>query len=226
MNKLIFLFILFFYNFLTGYAQTGSSISDPVATTLLKKVSDKYKAYSALAADFKLIINRPKIKPTDDDRKFSDTISGDILLQGEKFRIKLTDQQFICDGKNIWTYISRDKEVQVNYFEESDDVFSPSKIFTLYQDGYSYQIKEKRNVGGKSIVVIEMAPVNRKVSYFKIDVTIDETNLQIIESKVYEKNGARYSYKLTKQTPNPTLDAGSFTFDAKKFPGVKVVDLR
>jgi outer membrane lipoprotein-sorting protein len=226
MNKSFFLSILLLSNIITGFAQTGSSISDPVATALLKKVSDKYKAYSALAADFKLIINRPKIKPTDDDRKFADTISGNILLQGEKFRIKLTDQQFICDGKNIWTYISRDKEVQVNYFEESDDVFSPSKIFTLYQDGYSYQIKEKRNVGGKSIVVIEMAPVNRKVSYFKIDVTIDETNLQILESKVYEKNGARYSYKLTKQIPNPTLDASSFTFDAKKFPGVKVVDLR
>ena len=226
MNKLFFLSILLLSNIITGFAQTGSSISDPVATALLKKVSDKYKAYSALTADFKLVINRPKIKPTDDDRKFADTISGNILLQAEKFRIKLTDQQFICDGKNIWTYITRDKEVQVNYFEESDDVFSPSKIFTLYQDGYSYQIKEKRNVGGKSIVVIEMAPVNRKVSYFKIDVTIDETNLQIIESKVYEKNGARYSYKLTKQTPNPTLYAGSFTFLAKKFPGVKVVDLR
>lgn len=226
MNKYVLVYILLFYNITAVVAQNTSTISDPVATTLLKKVSDKYKSHHAMSANFKLIVNRPKIKPTDDDRKFTDTISGNILLQGDKFRIQLTDQQFVCDGKNMWTYIPRDKEVQINYFEESDDVFSPSKIFTLYQEGYSYQIKERKNVGGKSIVVIEMSPTNRKVSYFKIDVTIDETNLQILESKIYEKNGSRYSYKLTKQTPNPTLSADSFSFDPKKYPRVKVVDLR
>lgn len=225
MNKLFFVYIIVF-NAIAVFAQADNKLSDPVASALLQKVSSKYKTYQALSADFKLIINRPKIKPTDDDRKYIDTIGGNIILQGEKFRIKVSDQQFICDGKNIWTYIPKDKEVQVNYFEESDDVFSPSKIFTLYQEGYSYQIKEKRNLGGKSIVVIEMSPVNRKVSYFKIDITIDETNLQILESKVYEKNGARYLYKLIKQIPNPTIDAGTFTFELKKFPGVKVVDLR
>jgi len=226
MNKLFFVYILIITNATAIFAQADNKISDPVATALLKKVSERYKSFTALSSDFKLVVNRPKLKPSDDDRKFTDTISGSVILQGDKFKIMLTDQQFICDGKNMWTYIPRDKEVQINYFEESDDVFSPSKIFTLYQEGFSYQIKEKKNVGGKSLVVIEMSPINRKVSYFKIDITIDETNLQIVESKVYEKNGTRYTYKLTKQTYNPTTDTGTFTFDPKKFPGVKVVDLR
>ena len=45
-----------------------------------------------------------------------------------------------------------------------------------------------------------MNPSNKKVSYFKIEVTINETTQQIVESKIFEKNGARYTYKLTKQT--------------------------
>jgi outer membrane lipoprotein carrier protein len=69
-------------------------------------------------------------------------------------------------------------------------------------------------------------PPNKKLSYFKIDVSIDEATLQIVESKIYEKSGVRYVYKITKQTPNTTTTADSFTFDAKKYPGVKVVDLR
>ena len=71
-----------------------------------------------------------------------------------------------------------------------------------------------------------MAPSGKKLSYFKIDVTIEDATQQIIESKIYEKNGIRYVYKLTKQIPNITTNATSFTFDTKKFPNVKVVDLR
>jgi outer membrane lipoprotein-sorting protein len=140
----------------------------------------------------------------------------------------MKEQLVVCDGKNIWTYIPDGKksEVQLNYYEESDDVFSPSKIFSLYKEGYVYQIKEKKTVNGKDLTVLEMAPPNKKLTYFKIDITVDEASLQILESKIYEKNGTRYIYKLTKQTPNAATSAETFTFDTKKYPGVKVVDLR
>ena len=90
-----------------------------------------------------------------------------------------------------------------------------------------YQIKEKKEVSGKSITTIEIAPSGaKKLSYFKIDVSIDDASQQIIESKIYGKNGTRYIYKLIKQTPNISTGADTFTFDAKKFLNVKVVDLR
>lgn len=208
------------------FAQTQNPANDPAASSLLQKVSEKYKAYKNVSANFKLLTQRPKLKPEDDDKKYVDTLNGSITLEGAKFKIALNQQQIVCDGKNIWTYTPADHEVQVNYFEESDDVFSPSKIFMLYKEGYLYQIKEKKTVGGKNITVIEMAPPNKKLTYFKIDIAIDEAALQIVESKIYEKNGVRYIYKLTKQTPNSNVGGDTFTFDAKKHPGVKVVDLR
>jgi chaperone LolA len=204
------------------FAQNSNPSSDPEAAALLQKVSDKYKAYKNISADFKLTVQRPKLKPEDDDRKYTDTLKGQIQLQGSMFSIHINEQQIICDGKNLWTYTPSEKEVQVNYFEETDDVFSPSKIFTLYKEGYMYRIKEK----AKNLTVLEMNPSNKKVSYFKIEVTINETTQQIVESKIFEKNGARYTYKLTKQTPNSAITSGTFTFDEKKYPKVKVVDLR
>lgn len=200
--------------------------NDTEAASLLQKVSEKYKTYKNISADFKLVIQRPKLKPEESDSKYTDTLKGKILLEQSKFNISIKDQQIICDGKNIWTYTPDDKEVQVNYFEETNDIFSPSKIFSLYKEGYLYQIKEKKTVAGKAATVVEMAPSGKKLSYFKIDVTIEDATQQIIESKIYEKNGIRYVYKLTKQIPNITTNAASFTFDAKKFPNVKVVDLR
>jgi outer membrane lipoprotein-sorting protein len=208
-------------------AQNNStSVNDPQATVLLQKVSEKYKSYKNISSSFKLLVQKPKVKADDDERKLTDTLSGKILLEGAKFSISINNQQIICDGKNIWTYIPADKEVQINYFEETDDVFSPSKIFTFYKEGYSYQLKDKRTIGGKAVTVIEMSPANKKASYFKIDVAIDEATMQIVESKIYQKNGMRYVYLLSKQTYNTNSTADSFSFDSAKHPGVKVVDLR
>ncbi len=223
--KLGFLAVL--YVSLSSFQQNANnSVNDPEATALLQKVSEKYKSYRNISAGFKLLVQRPKVNPTDNERKLTDTLIGQVLLEDPKFNIAINKQHIICDGKNIWTYIPADKEVQVNYFEESDDIFSPSKIFSLYKEGYSYQIKEKVIEGGKKITVIEMSPMNKKVSYFKIDIHIDAATLQITSSKIYEKNGVHYVYLLNNQTPNTKTDADSFTFDTSKHPGTKVVDLR
>lgn len=225
MMKRFFGVAICFLFVISAFAQ-ANTLNDTAATHLLQRVSDKYKSYKNISAGFKLLVINPKVKPTDDEKKLTDTLKGDVTLEGAKFKINIKDQQVICDGKNIWTYIPDDKEVQVNYFEDNDDVFSPSKIFTFYKDGFSYQIEERKTVGGKTLTVIEMVPSNKKTTYFKIQVTIDETALQIVESKIFDKNGTRYVYKITKQTPNTATTADSFTFDAKKYPGVKVVDLR
>jgi outer membrane lipoprotein-sorting protein len=224
MRKTIGLLLAYIFISLSLFSQNPANYAQ--AAALLQKVGDKYKSYKNNSSQFKLIIVKPKPKPEDDDRKYTDTLSGTISIQGSKFRIEMGGQQIICDGKNIWTYIIADKEVQVNYYEESEDIFSPSKIFSLYREGYMYQIKEKKNIAGKPATVIEMAPVNKKVSYYKIDVSIDDETSQIIDSKVYEKNGVRYIYKLFKQQHDTPISDSEFTFDVKKFPGVKVVDLR
>lgn len=220
------IFFMLWFGISVGSYSQNNNANDPEAAALLQKVSDKYNSYQNVSADFKLIIQRPKPRPEESDRKYTDTLKGDILLEGSKFHINIRGQQIICDGKNIWTYMPTDREVQVNYFEETDEMFSPSKIFSLYKAGYMYQIKEKKTSSGKKITVIEMAPAGKKLSFFKIDVSIDESSMQIIESKIYEKNGVRYIYQLSKQHVNLTNTSASFSFDAKKYPGVKVVDLR
>jgi outer membrane lipoprotein carrier protein len=220
-----FLMLVFFaVAHLAASAQTKTP-NDPEAATLLKTISDKYKAYNNISISFKLIIAKPKMKPTDDERKLTDTLSGTALLSGSKFSVDINRQKTICDGKNIWTYMPADKEVQVNYYTEGNDIFAPSKIFNLYREGFNYQTKEKKTVNSKSITVIELVPGNMQ-TFFKIDVSIDEAAQQIVETKIYERNGTRYTYKIAKQTPNTSATAASFTFDAAKYPGVRVTDLR
>jgi outer membrane lipoprotein-sorting protein len=225
------LFQLFLFTFLIcisffAGAQKENPANDPVASALMQKVSEKYQSYKNISALFTVLVQHPKLNPDEDDRKYVDTIKGQILLEKEKFKVSISKQQIFCDGKTIWTYSPADKEVQENDFQETDDIFSPSKIFNLYKEGYLYQIKEKRTENGKKLTVIEMASPNKKMTYFKIDIVIDEAGLQIVESKIYEKNGVRYLYRINQQNTNVNTTADSFTFDTKKHPGVKLIDLR
>ncbi len=206
-------------------AQTAKTTNDPDAAELLKNVSAKYQGYRNTSISFKLLIQKPKVKPTDDERKLTDTISGSALIEGAKFNVSMNGQKSFCDGTNIWTYISADKEVQVNLYTEGNDIFSPTRIFSIYKNGFSYRIKEKKSSGSKNITVVEMVPT-ASASYFKIDVSIDAQSMQIVESKIYERNGTRYIYQITKQSANVPSTADSFTFDPNKNPGVKVTDLR
>jgi outer membrane lipoprotein-sorting protein len=83
----------------SSFSQTGKGINDPEASALLKQVSDKYKSYKNVSATFKLLIQKPKVKPTDDERKLTDTLAGNAIIEGAKFNVQMNGQQTFCDGK-------------------------------------------------------------------------------------------------------------------------------
>jgi outer membrane lipoprotein carrier protein len=211
---------------LAAQSPKGTSLNDPEAGAILDRASAKFKSYVGTETDFSLTTIRPKLKAEEPDSKYASIDNGKLIMRGNRFKIDIHGHEVICDGKNIWTYAVKDKEAQVNYYEESKEVFSPTKIFTLLKEGFAYQIKEKKSWQGKAVTVIELAPVDRRVSYFKIDVAIEDQTHAIIESKIYEKSGVRYIYKIVKLKPNAALADDIFVFDPKKYVGVNIVDLR
>ena len=203
-----------------------STVTDPEAGAILEKAAAKYKSLNGLQADFTLTTINPKLKPEDDDSKNTTNLNGQLFMKGKAFKIVISGNEIYCDGKTIWIYSPKNKEVQINDYQEDQETFSPTKIFAIYKGGYSYQIKEKKTYQGKNITVIELAPVNHKVSFFKIDVGIEDGTNNLMESKVYEKSGVRYIYKINSLNTTTTLSNDFFIFDSKKYQNVKTVDLR
>jgi outer membrane lipoprotein-sorting protein len=225
MKKIIILLLSYLILGTIHAQEKSNNVADPEAGAILEKSANKYQALKGLEADFTLTTINPKLKPEDPDSKYTSNDNGQLYLKGKAFKIAMNGHEIYCDGKTIWSYSPKAKEVQVNDYEENAESFSPTTIFSAFKNGYSYQIKEKKNYQGKNVTVIELAPTNHKVSFFKIDVAIDDASSELIETKVYEKSGVRYIYKINKLNTSPLSDA-SFSFDAKKYPGVKVVDLR
>jgi outer membrane lipoprotein-sorting protein len=138
----------------------------------------------------------------------------------------MTDQELYSDGKSQWTYLKDNKEVQITDVDNNADGINPAKIFTVYEQGYKYLFTGEKKVGSKTLQTIDLSPLDIKKTVFKIRLTIDKAAKQITNVVIFDKSGNKYTYAIKTFTPNVKVAETTFAFDAKKYPGVEVVDLR
>jgi outer membrane lipoprotein-sorting protein len=138
----------------------------------------------------------------------------------------LKAQELISDGRNQWTYSKADKEVQLSEVDNSPNALNPAQIFTIYEKGFKYLYTGDSKVNNRTVHVIDLTPTDGKRSFFKVRLNIDKSTKQISNAIIFDKNGNRYTYTIRTFTPNVKVSESMFAFDAKKYPGVEVVDLR
>lgn len=222
MKKLLF-YILFL---LTTHAFAQK---DAAAKSILKQVSQKYRSYNVIKSDFTFTVDNQQAN-------VKETRNGTLITQSKanKYKVDIyatgsqsdVDQEIISDGKNQWTYLKKDKEVQLTEADNSDQSFNPAKIFTIYEHGYKYYYSGDQKIGGKIYQIIELSPDDEKSQFFKIKLTIDKVKKQIYNALIFDKSGAHYNYTLRSLTPMANAPAGTFNFDTKAHPGVEVVNLK
>lgn len=199
--------------------QPAIAQTDAKAKSILEAVSKKVSTLKSLKANFALHLNGS-------GGKVKETKKGTFTMKGPKYRVELAGQQIICDNKTVWTYMKETNEVQVSNYNANEQTISPTKLFTnFYDKEYAYKYAGNRTVNGKKCDIIEMTPVAKGKQFSKIELAVDNTST-IVGGNVWEKNGNKYQYDISGFTPNAPVADAMFTFDAKKYPGVEVVDLR
>lgn len=194
--------------------------SDPDAKAILDNVSSKFKTYKTVTANFTLTI-------TNGSDKVQGSKKGIVYMKGSKYRVSISGQEIYSDGSNIWTYDKSANEVQLTKFDPSANTITPQKMFTnFYDKDFLYKLNSQTKQGKKIIQEIELTPVDKTKTFFKVLVDIDKVSRNIVSTKVFEKNGNRYIYTITNMKTNTALPESLFVFDAKNYPKVEVVDLR
>jgi len=222
--KKISIYILFLGATITqAFAQ-----KDAQARVILNQMSQKYHAYSTIKSDFTFTIE-------DQQNNVQQNQDGTLLIQAKTNKYKLTlydegskssvQEEITSDGKNQWTYITKDKEVQLNKAENSESSFNPAQIFTIYEKGYKYLYTGNETVKGHVCQVIDLTPEDDK-EFFKVRLWIDKVKKQLYSATIFDKNGGRFTYTIKTFTPNVPAPEGTFTYDSKTHPGIEVVDLR
>lgn len=198
----------------------GMGKNDAEAKKILDGVSAKFKNYKTVSGNFSLKIENSA-------GKLQGSKSGTVNLKGNKYRINVTGQEIFFDGSTIWTYDKTSNEVQITKFDPAANSLSPQKLFTnFYDKDFLYKLNNEIKSAGKTIQEIELTPTDKTKPFFKVLLNIDKASQSIISSKVFEKNGNRYTYSISNMKTNTAIPDDLFVFNAGKYPKVEVVDLR
>jgi len=198
----------------------GIGKSDPDAKKILDNVSAKFKSFKTVSAKFNLKIENAS-------GKVQGSKTGTVSLKGSKYRVSVTGQEIFFDGSAISTYDKASNEVQITQFDPSANTITPQKLFTnFYDKDFLYKLNGETGSAGKTIQEIELTPVDKTKPFFKVLVYINKGSQTITSTKVFEKNGNRYTYSVSSMKTNIPLADDLFVFNKSKYPTAEVIDLR
>ena len=188
------------------------------AEKLLQSVIDKVSSYNNFVADLSYTM-------VNTDMNINEKKSGKIFVSGNKYRIEMPGQTIISDGTTLWTYLEDSQEVMVSNMEDSDQSISPTKILTSYNKDYDAKFDKDATYKNSNLKLIDLKS-SEGIKFEKMSVLVNAKSLELENFSIYDKNGNVFTYHIINLKPNAELEAGTFTFDPKKYPDVEVVDMR
>lgn len=217
MFKKIILFILI----LTGINQFVFSQQDPKAKAILDDVSQKYQSLDGLKANF-------EFSYTNAGDGVSQSQSGEIAVKGDKYYLKLPEQEIFNNGKTIWTYIvsGNYKEVTINEVGEMEDELTPSSVYNLYKNGYNHKLLGEANENGTPIQKVELTATKSGAPFKRVILFVDKSTKDLVGWEIYDDQGGVFRYRFKSVNTEVKLPDDYFTFNLQQYGKVEVIDLR
>ncbi len=180
------------------------------AAGLADRVQDTYGTVETFEADFT-------------QKTYVEILERDVVEQGNlifakpnRFLVRYQgakERHYISDGKTLWVYRPRDKEVEVTHHME--DVVSPEALVFLGGLGEMRKTFRVAENGSK----LTLTPKS-KSPFSKILLAIDDRSSLVTAVDLFSKSGNRSHYDLSNARTNRPVDASDFVF---KKSGVKEV---
>ena len=196
------------------FSQLISFGQDEKAEKILKDLSANTKSYSYMDVDFDFIF----INTSQD---INESQKGNIKINKNKFRLDLNQQLIISDDSIQWIYLKESNELQIMEYDSQDEMISPNKLFTIYENGYKSQYIELK----ENNHIIDLFPIESN-EFKNIQLHIDQDKIQLKKIILFDKNGGSFSYSITKFITDKEIDENSFRFNEANYPDLEIIDLR
>ncbi|MHA7843141.1 MAG: LolA family protein [Winogradskyella sp.] len=191
----------------TGFAQ-----SDAKAETLLTEVSNKIKSYKNISIDFKYELNNVN------EENMSQETRGDVVIEGEKYKLNILGVTRIFDGKTLYTISPEDEEVTISSENsEEEGTIAPSDMLSFYEDGYTYKMDIVQNVKGRKIQYVKLSPMDTNSEIKHVLLGIDATTKHIYNLIEVGKNGTKTTLTVNSFQTDQPISKTLFTFDESKY---------
>ncbi len=202
---------IFFISLLSLITLNSFAQSPAKAKKLLDEVSLKVASYDNISLSFDYILDN-------EAENIHQETNGKVNLEGEKYHLTLMGTERIYDDKLIYTIVHEDEEIVIvagNSEEESE--FTPSKILTFYQKGYTYRWDELKTIGGKKIQFIKLIPISSADDNKSILLGVDTKSKNIYQVVYSNKNSTKTTFRIRSFKTNTKLPASEFSFDEAKY---------
>lgn len=194
--------------------------SDPKAKLILDHIKKQFDGYKSLEIAFAMTIEGEGKKEIQ---------KGTLIQAADSYKLDLPNQMLSSDNKSTWYYLKKKKEVQINTAnaKTKNEIMSPKALLNQYRDGkYIFAITGEGLENKKNAYFIEFKPKDRNSDIIKLRIAVDKKKEEIISIKTFSRDGTRVTILINEMKTNKKYEADTFTFDATKYPGVKVEDLR
>jgi len=210
--------------FLLCLPSEGQLTRDAEAAKILDRLSARsksdYPVQIAFEYVYESLIEKETVKET-----------GSLVLDGDKFRLKIGEADVYCDGMTMWNHLSMAGEVYISDAEDSqgqDEFFisAPGNLFTFYQEGFKYELKGELEYQGNKYYSIYLYPENPEKNYHTIKLLISTDNLYLYSAEAIGKHGVNHSVIIKEYRRKVKTDDNNFVFDTNKFPDLEIIDTR
>ena len=203
----------------TGLCTALAAGNDEVrARKILDQTAAKLKAMKGMTIHFTIAQYQGK--------KLQGNSNGQIDLLDKRFHVTMPDMLSWFDGKNQWSMVPGDTEVNLTApTPEEQQAMNPYAFLSLYKSGYTLECEHTKLTNGTEGWRIMMKARSATQKLNRIQVEIDRTYTPV---RVTLQQGKTRMVRIdvSRLEGNRTFPATHFTFPKSQYPNVEIIDLR
>ena len=193
-------------------AQNAKKILDQTAQTISKN--------GAVKASFVL-------KNFIGQKQSGESATGNILLNGKKFKLNAQGVTTWFDGKTEWTYVAANEEVNITEpTDEELQTINPYNFLNFYKTGYTHKMGKTKKFQGKDAYEVQCIAKSNKMDIKQVVLYVDKNTSQLLQIQFRQGTNNWVSITVTDFKGNQKVDNNSFTFNTKDAPNAEIIDLR
>lgn len=205
MKRITSILIIALFFFLNSFSTSAQN-----AANILAQASNKFSSSKSISATFSIIDN-------------GHSQSGSIIVAGNKFVISTPQLSTWFDGKTQWSYSPNIKEVNITTpTSEELQQINPFAIISSFKNNFNAKLLNS----AKGSYKIQLTPKKSNQSIKNVELTLNSSTYLPSLIVISAKNNTKATIKVKSINVGGAQNTSTFTFNAKKYPGVEIVDLR
>jgi len=154
----------------------------------------------------------------------SQSVSGNLIMKANQFYLTMDEVKVWYDGTTQWALFEQNKEVTITEptAQELAET-NPMAVLAGFTAKSKAGFSKQKSAGNH---IIELTPLKANDQFVKVTVQIVKTTNQLHSIYVLNRDGSRNELTLKNYRNNATVTPATFRFDATKYPGMTINDLR